>query len=162
MKRRVNVFALTLIVFLAGSASIVSGNYYFDYYQEESDSHNIMSAVDDYLRTGHGVRLGICESFGHESHTITVWGYEYDENGEYTGIYVTSSDDSMWGASEIQYYSVSWDDYNNRWELGDGYYIASVISPDYRPMPEPGTIFLIGFGLVGLAGIIWKLKHMKG
>ncbi|MCP4109225.1 MAG: PEP-CTERM sorting domain-containing protein [Desulfobacteraceae bacterium] len=122
-----------------------------------------MSAVDGYLRCGHVITLEISENFGHESHAITVWGYEYGKNGDYTGIYVTSSDDSKLETSELQYCSVFWDEYYSRWELGDGYYnwhIDTVISPDYKPMPEPGTIFLVGFGLIGLAVTIRRLKQM--
>ncbi len=143
---------------VAGGGDHFSAYDFNDYYHEYWDS-DTMSAVDDYLHAGYGVNLGVYTNGG--GHALTAWGFEYDDNGDYLGVYVTDSDDNQWGASGLQYYSVSWNDINNRWDLGgvyDGWYIGGVMALDNNAIPEPGTIILFSFGLLGLAGLRRKYK----
>ncbi|MCP4107502.1 MAG: PEP-CTERM sorting domain-containing protein [Desulfobacteraceae bacterium] len=144
---------------VAGGGNYFSDCNFYDYYHEywENDT---MSAIDDYLHAGYGVNMTIYSFTG--GHALTAWGFEYDENGDYIGVYVTDSDDNRWGASGLQYYSVSWNDSYDRWDIGDGMYsgwhIGGVMALGRNTIPEPGTIILVSFGLLGLAWL--RLKYM--
>lgn len=76
----------------------ISGYDIVDYFYENSETQgneeHLLDSIATYLHNGYGVRLSITEG-GDVGHAITVWGYEYAENGDYTGIWITDSDDSI-------------------------------------------------------------------
>jgi len=73
-----------------------------DYYHVEWNRTNALSAIDDFLRSGYGVSLNLISQSG--GHCITCWGYEYDDQDNYVGIYVTDSDDASPG---LKYYELT-------------------------------------------------------
>jgi hypothetical protein len=139
-------------------------NYDFnDYNVYTTVDQQAMEAMDSYLHDGYGVVLGITNDSG--GHAITAWGYEYDQYGDYLGIYVTDSDDSKGeeGAGDVlAYYDVYYK--GKKWYLQDFYgtdgkwYISEVgalaqAPEEVRAVPLPSTLFLCLSGLLGVAAI---------
>jgi hypothetical protein len=120
-----------------------------DYYHRTALDQLAMSAIDEYVHSGCGVALVISQPT--RSHTLTCWGYDYDEGG-YRGIWVTDSDDnrSMADAPDVlRYFDVAARD--GRWYLrghngGDSWYINEVQALSRPPVavaaqvPEPGCL----------------------
>lgn len=146
------------------------GNYFpnktFSNYFSESWGGNAMAHIDSYLRAGKGVGLAIYPINGPGGHAITAWGFEYnpgytssDYAHYYTGVWVTDSDDYLWGDKGLKMLNVSWT--GTKWALENdynGWYIDGVQSLDRVPLPS--TILLLGSGLVGLGFLQrkWSLK----
>jgi len=96
-----------------------------------------MQTIDQELRAGHGVTIGI---WGGGGHAITVWGFNYDAaTGDYKGLWVSDSDDDK-GVSNppdrLRYYQVAYDGLD--WHLQDYYgsdswHIGMVSSLDRAP-----------------------------
>jgi hypothetical protein len=89
-----------------------------------------MSAIDQYLRSGYGVGLGI---LGPGAHAVTAWGFRYDSStGNYLGVYLSDSDDNKNSSTPPDtrpYYSVSLS--NGKWYLqnysgSNSWYIGEV------------------------------------
>ena len=129
-----------------------------DYFHRTATDQSAMSAIDDSLRAGFGVGLIVTESG--RSHTLTCWGYEYDDSG-YLGIWVTDSDDDEDASvpvDSLRYIPVSND--GGRWYLRDYFptdtwYVNEVQALAPHPerqgsaIPEPTSAVLLG-----LAGIV--------
>lgn len=138
-----------------------------DYYYRTGQDSLAMSSIDNYLHNGYGVTIAI---YGPGGHALTVWGYEYDINGNYLGIYVTDSDNSKSSNDPpdvLGYYNVSLEE--NAWYLQDFYgadtwFIGEVLALDQSPLPIqnhapiPSAIWLLGSGLIGIVGIRRRLK----
>lgn len=134
-----------------------------DYYYRTSTDSVAMPAIDDYLHAGYGVTLGVYEAApGDGGHAITCWGYDYDQNNNYLGVWVTDSDDDKTDSTpedELKYYSVS--SVGNKWFLQNFYgqndwYIGEVMALDQAPasaVPLPAAVWLLGSGLLGLVGV---------
>ncbi|NQU76805.1 MAG: PEP-CTERM sorting domain-containing protein [Planctomycetes bacterium] len=153
------------VVNVAGGA-FLAGQYDFSeyFYRGQSDAL-AMSAIDEYLHAGYGVAAALT-SGGH-SHTIVVWGYEYDDDG-YAGIWATSSDDDKYAEDppdRLRYFAVS--PSNGRWYLQDPtggatWYINEVQALDRNPAqlavqaPEPASITL--FGIVAAVSLFRRRR----
>jgi hypothetical protein len=83
------------------------------YYQAETDRANAMSATGDFFQKGYGVVLELMSQG--PAHYITCWGYEYDDQGRYLGIYVTDSDDDL---DDMRYYELT----QNGWSYAGWWY----------------------------------------
>jgi len=139
------------------------GNYwsrdnFFDYFYEDwadfsegqwGDGSQLMPTIAEYLHNGYGVTL---DTDGDGAHELTAWGYESDEFGNYTGVWVTDSSDAL-----HEMILLSADLVDGLWYLDPtnqygykGWAITGVQALDRKPVPEPGTFFLINMGLAGV------------
>lgn len=135
-----------------------------EYYLYSASNYWALSNLDYLLHEGYGVALGVTDNSG--GHAITCWGYEYDEYGNYLGVWVTDSDDDKYDATpedELNYYAVEYDTISKAWYLQDFYgydtwYITEVQGLGMMPVPEPATILLLGSGLLGFTMVRRKFK----
>lgn len=134
-----------------------------DYYHGESyygntNGKNALNAIKNYLNSGYGVTLAI---YGPGAHAITCWGYDYDEQDNVLGLWITDSDDDKHLLSppdQLAYYDVFQTDPQSKWFLADyagsdGWYIDYVQALDRTPIPEPVSILLFGSGCAVLGGM---------
>lgn len=148
-----------------------NGYNVFDYFYEDwawdftsgqwADGSGLLDTIDSYLHSGYGVSLAVYNESG--GHALSVWGCEYDEFGDYIGVWVTDSDDYV---SDLKLLTVSLNSASNLWYLDtnnlydyQGWFIGGVQALDQRTsdaVPEPSTFLLIGFGL--LLGLIVKRR----
>lgn len=96
-----------------------------------------MSTIDQYLHSGYGVTVSVIG--GGLSHVVTCWGFSHHRNDptEYTGIWITDSDDGKWTSGQpdqLRWYPVQLRD--NRWHL-QGYWGADHVSIDNVAGLEP-------------------------
>lgn len=146
---------------------------FYDYFQFTSYAPDSLASVDQFLRDGAGTSLSLLSN--NVAHSVTVWGIDYnpDNPGEYSGIWITDSDDAQLDededSDELMHYNVRFE--QNAWFLQDyfGYndvYISNVQGLGRMPgwtgsledpvgsvpiIPAPGAFLLgsIGVGLVG-------------
>jgi hypothetical protein len=132
-----------------------SGETFSNYYKYFPDNSSAMENIKFLSLDGYGISLAVFTDEG-RGHAITAWGYEYDEQGDYAGVYVTDSDDD--NRSSLEYYGVIEKD--NAWFLQDFYgvntwYISEVhgLAQYISAVPEPTTLILFGLGILGLVGM---------
>jgi hypothetical protein len=111
-----------------------------DYYHVEGNRAKAMLATAIFLHRGFGVVLELMKiDFG--SHYVSCWGYKYDVQDNYIGIYLTDSDDI---SQELRCYEVAQNGaYPLWWYIQEiygkeGYFIAHVHALDRFPKaPSP-------------------------
>jgi hypothetical protein len=87
------------------------------------------------------------------AHAITCWGYSYDSSGNYTGVWVTDSDDNKSDPNApdtLRYYDVVYSNYT--WHLQSFYgtnswYIGEV---EGLAAPEPMTLTILTLGSLAI------------
>lgn len=149
---------------------------YTDYFHQTYGS-STMADIDVYLHNGAGVTASIRKNSGvNWFHSISIWGYEIDDTGDYLGFYYTDSNDGLFTTSPFLrympvYLGSAWDGstewligIDNHYSLTPGeYYLNSIEAlnriPSSAPVPEPATILLLGTGIAGLAG--GRLRRRK-
>ena len=148
---------------------------FFDYFYEDwanfsegmwSHGEQLLSTIDEYLHSSYGVTVAL---YGEESKDLTVWGYEYDTDGNYTGLWVTDATDSvddmillsvelrngLWYLDVVNQYGYQ------DWFIGGVQALEQRPLQPQQPIPEPGTFFLMGIGLLlGVFGYKRKV-HRK-
>jgi hypothetical protein len=130
-----------------------------EYYSWNSDDNSVLETMDDFLHAGYGVGLSLTKGEHDGGHAITVWGYAFDDNGDYEGIYITDSDDGkhLDSASDAPaYYDVEFRD--DAWYL-QNYYgsydwhiteVHGLAQMSSAAVPIPSTCLLLGSGLLYL------------
>jgi len=142
-----------------GGGEFWPGYVWTDYLHEEDDPALALEAIEEYLRAGYGVSIGV---WG-QGHIITCWGFQYDPlvdkiqnpTDYYLGIWVTDSDDDKsWvgpavdAPNRLRYLPVAWN--GTYWKFTDGYqgWIVSGISGlepypgNSRPLAVPGSSYI--------------------
>jgi hypothetical protein len=126
-----------------------------------SNGSQLMETVDEYLLGGYGITLTVC---GNEAHDPTVWAYECDDVENYTGLWIADLQDTLRDMTLLSVDPVEdlrHFDRQDRYGYGD-LFISGVQAIDYKdhhPVPEPGTFFLLGAGLIGI--IVFRRKIFK-
>ena len=167
-----------------GWAEVETGGAYwadynfFDYFSEDwalwdadsgtwSGGAELMASVEQYLSDDYGVSLAVYNESG--GHALSAWGYEYDEYGDYAGIWVTDSDDYD---NSLKLLSLTFDfeeelwylDFENRYNY-QGWFIGGTQAlgqnPAQNPVPEPGTLALWLSGVIVVAGLRKRLLSRK-
>ncbi len=142
------------------TAQFTSAFHYYDVYSA-SDKSQTMATIDSYLHDGYGTGLAIYTDSG-GGHAISIWGIDTDDFGNYTGIWITDSDDNTY---DLMHYNVSLID--SAWYLEGGHYdtdkwwIGVVDGLDRNPLansPEPSSLILLLSGLIGLMAFRRKLN----
>lgn len=142
-----------------------------DYFQEDwatydpatslwSNGDSLLATIDTYLHSGFGTTLAVYTNGG--GHALTVWGYEFNESGDYTGLWVTDSDDAR---EELKRLSVSLNTDTNLWYLDyenlygyEGWFIGGVQALA-GAVPEPGSIVLVVLGFLSL--VVLKRRRTR-
>jgi hypothetical protein len=159
-----------------GGGTYWSDYNFFDYFYEDwalwdsdsnqwSSGYDLMTAIDAYLHNDFGVTLAAYSDGG--GHALSVWGYEYDEYGNYTGIWVTDSDDELTG---LKLLSVTFDFDEELWYLDvenlygySDWIIGGVQALDAKPegpaIPESGTLIFFSVGLIWM--FVLKRRRLK-
>ncbi|MHA2369839.1 MAG: PKD domain-containing protein [Candidatus Hodarchaeales archaeon] len=145
--------------------SLPSWGDFDDYYMGSSTSSTLLSTIEDYLRQGYGVGLGISQG-GATGHAITCWGVNYDSNyptsdhRRYEGVWVSDSDntfnvriDPRKCKNKLKYYTVEYSDDHDRWnidylgKLSKGWYIKKVYGlaagPGIPPQVNAGLLQIV-------------------
>ncbi|WDP88776.1 MAG: hypothetical protein HUN04_03115 [Desulfobacter sp.] len=132
-------------------------DYVFSTFESSVDAL-AMRNIEYSLTQGYATALGLADG-GTGGHSVTCWGYEYDADGNYLGIWITDSDDDKGDETpedELVYYAVNSE--NGLWYLADFYgtdhwYITEVQGLSSMPaaVPLPSAMLLFGGGLAMLA-----------
>lgn len=129
-----------------------------------SSDGTALSTIDAWMHDGYATTISIA---GGMAHAITAWGFEYDAGGNYTGIYVTDSDDDKNNSAggypdSLRYYDLVFS--GSAWYLSGGYYgtgstnyISEVCGLAMNPVPVPAAVLLGMLGL-GVAGAKLRRK----
>lgn len=90
------------------------------------------------------------------------WGWVTGEAWDYTNWHPSEPNNGMGGTQHYLHYwdtdSGHWDDMDNGRYVG-GFVIEYANAPN--PVPEPGTLLLLGSGLIGLAGLRRRFSKSK-
>jgi hypothetical protein len=139
--------------------------YDIDDYRFYSSSTSLaLSNVDGLLHAGYGTTLTVA---GPGAHSITVWGFETDGNGDYAGLYVTDSDDDKDGTgtrpNELAYYDVDY--LSGKWFLQDFYgtnswYVSEVVALKIYANPLPSAVWM-GLGLMGTLAVLRRHRRRR-
>lgn len=157
---------------VAGGGNYLPDYNFFDYYSEAwatydaslnswSNGANLLPTLDEYLHDDYGVAAAIYSSNG--GHALSIWGYEYNEFGDYTGLWVTDSDDYMIG---LKLLDISLDLDKGLWYLDStntygysGWWLSGLQALAVKPtdpqpaVPEPTMFVLFALGLLGLCAL---------
>jgi Mac 1 len=118
-------------------------------YEVNASGGNLMATADSLLHKGDGVTMAIRN--GSYAHAVTLWGFSQDALGAYTGVYITDSDDGMFG---LVNYAIAYQ--NSAWYLMNGYiagwYISDLeaLAAGASAVPMAPSWVLFGTGVFAL------------
>ncbi|MFC1634008.1 hypothetical protein ACFL5Z_04140 [Planctomycetota bacterium] len=132
-----------------------------DYTRWTSNDVTALQTLDDWMHDGYGTTISIS---GGMAHAITAWGFETNDAGRYTAIFVSDSDDNKSGPTypdTLRRYGLRYS--GSAWYLIGGYYgdgTTNYISEvcGLQIIPVPGA-FLLGILGLGAAGLKLRRKH---
>lgn len=129
-----------------------------DYLAGTDNPSSAMDAIASLLQNGYAIGLSLYNG-GSSGHAVTLWGYETDSENNFSGIWITDSDDGL--IDTLVYYDVICSD--GKWYLQNfygyyTYYIYQVLGLESIPstiassaVPAPGTMLLFASGLACLS-----------
>ena len=125
-----------------------------NYYEDMTGGSDVLDDIADLLRNDYGVGIAVR---GTMSHAVTVWGLETNASGDYTGIWLTDSDNNDGGPdprpNELIKYGVALS--GSTWYLQDFYgtdsnYIDEIQALKYVPIPGAVLLGLLGLSVAGI------------
>lgn len=137
---------------------------YDDASHQWSGGEYLMSSIEESFQDDYGVAAAVYNTSG-GGHALTVAGYEYDEFGNYTGLWVTDSDDYLTG---LKLLPVSLDSDLGLWYLGgeySGWFIGGwqglALKPGQSAVPEPGTLVFFVIGMLGFFALRRQIVRQR-
>lgn len=127
------------------------------YYEDMTGGSDVLDNIAALLQDDWGVGIAVR---GTMSHAVTVWGLETDASDNFTGIWLTDSDNNDDGPdprlNTLDYYGVSLTD--STWYLlgfygGDSNYIDEIQALHFVPVPAAVLLGILGLSVAG-----WKLR----
>ena len=112
------------------------------------------------LESGAALTLGVCDDGDEVAHALTLWGVEYDEEGNLYKLWLTDSDDTdetngeetILGIKvEIRNGKLYMDDYSENVYIAGVYAFNAPVTSEWQLVPEPTTATLSLLALAALA-----------
>lgn len=132
----------------------------FDFSEEYANKDDLKSILDELIAWDIPMTASIYSHGG--GHAITIWGYEYDDAlNEISGIWITDSDDNIFGNLLID---IAWNEDDSLWYLQDyyetyDYGLGSITALDIGfAVPEPSAFTAIFGSLVLVFAVCYRRK----
>ena len=126
-----------------------------NYYADMSGGSDVLGDINTLLQDGWGVGIAVR---GGMDHAVTVWGLQTDASGDFTGIWLTDSDNRKGGPdprpNTLDYYGLTLS--GSRWYLDNFYntnnvnYIDEIQALRFVPVPGAVLLGMLGLGAAGL------------
>ena len=131
-----------------------TAQYTANYHENMNGGYSVLDDIAALFQDDYGVGISV---FGNMAHAVTVWGLETDAGGNYTGIWLTDSDNNMGGPNPrpntLDYHGVTWS--GGAWHLDNFYssndnYIWDIQALKFVPAPGALLLGILGLGAAGL------------
>lgn len=131
-------------------------NWYYNSASFNGNNPGLLNNINSYLHAGYGVNVSIHWAYWWGlAHSITIWGIGTKDDGSYSGLWITDSDDHQTGMFYYELIEGSLNFADNtpysEWYITDAF--AFNRNPNPAPVPLPPSVWLLGSGLIGLVGL---------